>query len=245
MRWKIFFLVLIIPWLLTAQQGILDRWSALLENNVKKSINSNIIYNSVDYQAIAKSPEYPELIDQLSKFNISELQTENEKLAFWINAYNIAAVKTIIDNDMPDSIKKVSTLFKVVWKQKILNIGDKNYSLGEIEHQILRKMDEPLIHFGIVCASLSCPDLIPKAYYPKSVILQLRENTRAFLRNETKGMMILDSRKLVYLSPIFKWFKDDFGGTEGVVKFLESYSIIELQGYDIRFLDYNWQLNSP
>jgi len=245
MRWKSLLLLLLLPWLLLAQQEIYDEWTALLENNVRNNINSNISYNSVDYTAIKENPKYLKVMKLFAEFDISQLTTKEDKLAFWINAYNIAAVKAIIDNEMPTSIKKISTLIKSVWRQEYLKIGDKYYSMNEIEHHILRKMDEPLIHFGIVCASLSCPDLIPKAYYPDTVIMQLRESTRSFLRNETKGMKIMKSRKLIYISPIFKWFKADFMGKRGLRKFLEMYSPYELVEYDIRYLDYNWQLNSP
>jgi len=245
MSWKLLLLLLVLPFVLAAQQDIYDEWSNLLENSVSENINSNISYNAVDYISISDNPKYPLLIELLADFDISSLNTGKDKLAFWINAYNIAAVKTIIDNKRPASIKKISTIIKSVWRQEYLKIGAKYYSMSEIEHHILRKMDEPLIHFGIVCASLSCPDLLPKAYYPKTVIMQLRENTRSFLRNETKGMKIVKTRKLIYISPIFKWFKSDFNGKRGLIKFLEMYSPYELSEYDIRYLDYNWQLNSP
>jgi hypothetical protein len=48
--------------------------------------------------------------------------------------------------------------------QKNLFLLVKKYSLEDIENDILRKMNEPRIHFAINCASVSCPELLNEAF---------------------------------------------------------------------------------
>jgi Protein of unknown function, DUF547 len=234
---------MIIPVLAFAQTEIYDNWDKLTTKYVKQSNRENIQFNSVDYSALRSDNTFPEIIDLLQDFDISKLKTRNQKLTFWINVYNIAAIKVVFENDIPNSIKDAGNLFKPVWKNDAINIGGKTYSLGEIEHEILREMDQPLIHFGIVCASLSCPDIRIEAYRPETVIEQLEDNTRLFLMNETKGMKLDQSKKEVVLSPIFKWFKADFNN--GIPQFIKQYSGIDTSTYKIKYLDYNWNLNKP
>ncbi|MCP4172364.1 MAG: DUF547 domain-containing protein [Fuerstiella sp.] len=85
--------------------------------------------------------------------------TKNGKLAFWINAYNAATIRGILREYPTTSIRNhTARLFGYnIWKQLQLYVGNKAHSLEGIEHQVLRKMNEPRIHFAIVCASIGCP----------------------------------------------------------------------------------------
>ena len=242
MKRIIFFILIIFPILLNAQQSIYDKWDNILSDYVNSSNRSNIIFKSIDYVQLSTDDRFDKIVTLLAQFDTEMLSDQNDKIAFWINVYNIAAVKVVIDNNIPSSIKDAGNLLKPVWKKEAINIGGSFYSLGEIEHGILRKMNQPLIHFGIVCASLSCPDLILKSYIPKTVISQLKESASNFLQNETKGMRLNKTKKVVELSAIFKWFKDDF--SNGVPQFVKQYSGVDIFNYKIRYMDYNWKLNT-
>ena len=242
MKRIIFFILIIVPIILNAQQNIYDEWDKLLSNYVSTNKRSDIIFKSVDYIQLSTDERFDEILNQLTKFDLEVLSEKNDEIAFWINVYNIAAIKVVIDNNIPSSIKDAGNLLKQVWKKEAINIGGNIYSLGEIEHEILRKMNQPLIHFGIVCASLSCPDLILESYRPQTVIEQLKERARNFLQNETKGMKLNGTKKVVELSAIFKWFKDDF--KNGVPQFVKQYSGVDISDYKIRYMDYNWKLNT-
>ena len=236
-------LLVIIPVLVSAQSEIYDKWDELTGKYIKQSFRENIQFSSVDYAQLENDETFSEIINSLETFDISKLISTNQILAFWVNIYNIAAIKVVLDSDIPNSIKDAGNLFKPVWKNDAINIGGKTYSLGEIEHEIIRKMDQPLIHFGIVCASLSCPELRIEAYQPEKVISQLEDNTRLFLMNETKGMKLDHEKKVAELSAIFKWFKADFNN--GIQQFLMQYSGVDISNYKIKYLDYNWNLNKP
>jgi hypothetical protein len=53
----------------------------------------------------------------------------------------------------------------------------------------------------------------------------------------------------VYLSPIFKWFEDDFENFGGVLKYIGKYitaeekQILNDPQMEIAYLDYNWNIN--
>ena len=87
------------------------------------------------------------------------------QLAFWINAYNATTIEGILQVYPTSSIRNHTA--KVagynLWKDLPLLVGGKPHSLDAMEHQILRKMGEPRIHFAIVCASVGCPRLMNEA----------------------------------------------------------------------------------
>ena len=65
-------------------------------------------------------------------------------------------------------------------------------NLNDIEHQILRKMEEPRIHFAIVCASVSCPKLRNKAFVAENLEQQLTDATKEFLSDTSKNEISKD-----------------------------------------------------
>ena len=184
-------------------------------------------------------------------FSPLKLKTYEEKLAFWINVYNVFAVKIVADNYPVKSIKDVGGLFKSVWKVKAGIVGGREYTLHEIEHEILRKMEEPRIHAAIVCASISCPNLSIETFIPERINEQLDIQMKGFLANPKKGMRVETSGALkrLFLSPIFDWFKEDFESRGGVLKFIEPYvdpkhrQVFTNSSLSILYMDYNWSIN--
>ncbi len=226
-------------------------WDIILNKYVKPDILEGIALNTVDYGKLKIDPSFHRLVNNLNLFSLSKLRTNNEKLSFWINVYNIFAVKIVTDNYPLKSIKDVGGLFKSVWKVKVGAVDKKKYTLDEIEHQILRKMGDPRIHTAIVCASISCPDLAKEAYKPEELDKQLDKQMRVFLSNPKKGMRIDSQRKSpkVHLSPIFDWFKKDFKSKGGVINFIKSYVLpkdkqaLKNPDHSISYMNYNWSIN--
>jgi hypothetical protein len=216
---------------------LFEKWDTILKENVSPTSKNSINYNAFNYENV-EEVLFKDLLNKIAKYNIEELNSKNEKLVFWINLYNIAAIKLIMENYPLESIRDLSSIFKPVWNKPAINVGNKTYSLGEIEHKILRKLDEPRIHFAIVCASLSCPDLRAEAYSIERLEHQLDDQTRKFLSDSSKGLKIDKSRKIIYISQIFKWFKDDFNDVE---RFINIYK--KIPDYKIKYLKYDWDLN--
>lgn len=102
-------------------------------------------------------------------------------------------------------------------------------------------MGEPRIHFAIVCASLSCPDLRKELYHAKRLNEQLNDQTRKFLNNQSKGLII--EKEFIRVSKIFDWFENDFDVTGGVLTFIKLYrtSFPELKVK--ANIPYDWSVN--
>ena len=219
-------------------------YQILLDNHLSPATIEGIKLAALDYRGVKDDPAFKEMVKRLEKFSLLTLKNGNDSLAFWINAYNFLAIKIVVDNYPVESIKDIGSLFTSVWKKDAGFIGEKEYALSEIEHEILRKQfKEPRIHFAIVCASLSCPDLRKGVYLPEAIDSQLDENTSSFLNNVTKGIRIRDNQ--AEISKIFKWFTDDFKPTGGVWKFILKYrpELVTEKEYSIDYLTYDWRLN--
>ncbi|WP_447965133.1 DUF547 domain-containing protein [Nitrospira sp. Ecomares 2.1] len=234
----------------TVQANEFLNWDALLKKYVASKTIEGITLYAVNYQALGHDPLYRRVIADLEKAPVEGFSTQEEKLAFWINAYNIMAVKMVLDHYPLKSIKDAGGLFSSVWKLNVGTVRGKARTLNEIEHDILRKMGEPRIHVAIVCASLSCPDIRPEAYTSERLHEQLDDQMKAFLANPNKGLQVEESNHRLYLSSIFKWFAEDFESKGGVRPFLAMYvpervsAYLKNETFRLRYLDYNWNLNA-
>lgn len=218
---------------LVAQAPNHSLWSNLLNKYV--SDNGN-----VNYEGFMSDKNFKTYILTLNKNHPQENWSKDEKLAYWINAYNAYTILLIIKNYPIKSIKDI----KSPWDKKFINIEGKKYSLNDIEHKILRKkFNEPRIHFAIVCASYSCPKLLNKAFEAKKINEQLNAQTRDFLSDETKNVLTPNK---VYLSQIFNWFKGDFTKNQSLITFINKYSMKKFiinEKAKITYKKYDWSLN--
>lgn len=163
--------------------------------------------------------------------------SKEEKLAFWMNVYNAYTVKIIIDNYPIKSIKDI----KAPWDYRFIKIGKKWYTLNEVEHKILRKMGEPRIHFGINCASFSCPPLLNKAFTAENVNDELDKLAVLFI-NDPKRNTITTNK--IEISKLFSWFSKDFKTKGSLIDFLNKYSTTTIAPNALKsFKKYNWSLN--
>lgn len=209
-------------------------WTEILKTHVTKD-------GTVNYQTLQKDPEKLEnYISKLDEFCSNKMIQSLEKgaqLAFWINAYNAFTVDLIIKHYPVTSIKEI----KNPWKQRLWKLGNTMYSLGEIEHDILRKMKEPRIHFAIVCASYSCPKLLNEAYNTDNIEQQLSNASKDFLSDQKRNYITKDTLKI---SKIFDWFSRDFKQNGSLIDFLNLYASVEISPKaKISYQDYNWALN--
>ncbi|MFI1745279.1 DUF547 domain-containing protein [Thalassobellus sediminis] len=206
-------------------------WNDLLQKHVSKEGN-------VNYKAFKSNRKsLTAYITLLSQKLPDENWTKENKLAYWINAYNAMTVDLILRNYPIKSIKDI----KNPWKQRLWKLGNKWYNLEDIEHQILRKMNEPRIHFAIVCASYSCPKLLNEAYTASNLELQLTNATKNFLTDSKRNNITKNHLKL---SKIFQWFSKDFKQDSSLIDFLNKYSEIKISNKaKTSFNDYNWSLN--
>lgn len=236
-------LFLLVPGHATAE-GLHDGWDSLLQAHVKNGL--------VDYDGFKKQEEQlDEYLHKLAEASITQA-SGHDKLALYINAYNAYTIKLILQNykkgQPPGSIKDIGGFFSSPWSVRFAVVAGETLTLDNIEHDIIRReFDEPRVHFAVNCASRSCPPLLNRAYRGDLLEGQLQEITRRFI-NDPRFTKLEGTT--LYVSKIFRWFGEDF--KDDIIGFMSTFADEELQkglrlGGDrlsIKYLDYDWSLNS-
>ncbi len=225
------------------------KWDQVLKQYaIKKGNQVYFKYNDLKKNEGLLS-SYLSQLESVSKEKFSTFNRD-EKLAFWINAYNAYTIQIILKHYPVKSIKNISSGKNIIsgwfssgpWKKDFINLFGKKINLNNIEHDIIRKeFDEPRIHFAVNCASMGCPSLLLEAFTGSKLNIQLDRAAQNFLQNKSKNYV---QGNTLYLSKIFKWYGSDFdqkyGGFENyVVKALG----LPQKKYDVKFNDYDWNLN--
>ena len=193
----------------------------------------------VNYTSFLKDhKKLKEYLNLLARQNPTDGWSVQELLVYYINTYNAYTVDLILENYPVASIKDING----PWTRGIVPIGDKKLSLGGIENGILRKMNEPRIHFAINCASASCPKLLNEAYTVAKIEDQLERVTIEFINGDKNEI----DRLSPALSSIFDWYKKDFivNGEVDVIAYINNYSVTKIDSTaTISYKNYDWRLN--
>jgi len=215
-------------------------------------LKTRVVKNLVDYPGLKRSPSRLEAyLSSLAAVTERDFKqwNQDQQIAYLVNLYNAQTLKLIIDNYPLASIKKIGWLPGAAWRKKFFPLFKENISLDHIEHEILRKKyNVPEIHFALVCAAKGCPPLLDQAYRADRLGKQLASQGKKFLANPTKNRIDVANRK-VRLSPIFKWFAEDFEKKSGsVIGFIQDYlptaeSKKLSPGFRIEYTEYDWSLN--
>lgn len=193
-----------------------------------------------------------EYLRRLEGTEVSRLNRDEQK-AYWINLYNARTVQVILDHYPVKSIRDIDVspgLFRSgPWGAKLLSIQGRRVRLDDIEHRILRPLwKDNRIHYAVNCASLGCPNLQPAAYTPANLEDLLEKGAREFV-NHPEGVRLEGDR--LRLSAIYRWFRDDFGGSEeSVLRHLRKYAAPglaeKLAGFRGKIsYGYDWRINEP
>lgn len=224
-------------------------WSRLLARYVS---NGSVDYSGLKSRGQGELAAYERSLGAVCRADFDHW-TREEKVAFWINSYNVFTVQLVLDHYPIDSIRSVGLLPGAAFRTSFISLPglrDGKLSLDEIENGILRRdFAEPRIHFAIVCASKGCPPLRADAYRAADLNKQLDEATRTYIRDPAHNRFDGASRTL-YLSSIFKWFREDFERAAGslpsfVARYAGDNVAAAIRSGDVRieFLDYDWSLN--
>ena len=235
-------------------------WQTLLSQHIKAIDNGHS--SEVDYAAIQKQHTLLQsYLKQLSQISQREFDawSKSKQLAFLINAYNAWTVEFILTKyPNLESIKDLGSFFNSPWDKEFIPLLGKTVSLNDIEHGLIRgsgRYNDPRIHFAVNCASIGCPALREEAYTADKLEQQLTEQTERFLTDSSRNYIKSDN---LYLSSIFKWYGDDFKvsfrNTKSIQSFISLYagalkltgeqkSALANQDLNVKFLDYNWDLN--
>lgn len=154
----------------------------------------------MDYQGILAQPSiFYEYLKALAEVKSDTLNkwTREQRLAFWINVYNAFTIQAVIERYPIIGRSLIGLFFPQdsilqipgVWTRVKFSAGGQHLTLGQIEHDIIRKIfDEPRIHFAIACASRSCPALRSEAYRVNILERQLDDQAvRLSLKGKQHG----------------------------------------------------------
>ena len=203
-----------------------------------------------------------ELRAQLYSTTLEELEvgldTDEKKLAFWINVYN--AYIQVVLSENPDKYNDRGTFFS----SEQLPIAGRLISFEKIEHGIIRKSQWKLglgmirkwfpnkferklrvdnreyrVHFALNCGAKDCP---PVAIYNADTLNeQLNKGTAAYL---SKTSTYNKETGEVYVTSLFSWFRGDFGCKSGVKDILKEFDIIPTtKNIDLNYKSYDWTLD--
>jgi len=203
----------------------------------------------VDYGAWkADTAGLVQYLDLLSSHHPNKKNwSQNQRFAYWINAYNAFTVKIMVDNWPVASIKDIKGgigFVNSIWDQKFITIEGNEYSLNNIEHGIIRpKFEDQRIHMAVNCASVSCPSLLNEAFTAENVDAQLDKQYRKAFKSFRNDLSDPQNPKI---SSIFKWYSADLEwNNTSLEAFVEKYGEVNLpDGVKFSYLDYNWSANS-
>jgi hypothetical protein len=230
-------MTLLLTPLAAAAELDLKTWTSLLSEAVANG--------EVDYTRWEKNTHFDALVEQIASADTGVMNRQ-QKLVFYINAYNILAARGIIDGSSPDGLLARHVYFK---RDQYLLAGQR-ISLHELEHELIRPLQEPRIHFAIVCASQSCPILQSQAYTLEQLETQLEAAAMGFINDPQRNQFDTSSRR-AQLSSIFKWFEEDFVEAAGSLQaylapLVEDEKVAQLlkkEGFQIGYQKYDWSLN--
>ena len=265
-RWKKTIVMIVFTWITSFHAFGAD--ASIIPYDLYSDILQTVVDDRglVDYETLKSDPsKLNVLVEAIAAVDPESLESlpEADRIAFWINAYNILTIEAVVDHYPVKSIKDIGSFFQSVWDKLKFEAAGNEVTLNDIENKILRKkFDEPRIHMAINCASMSCSKLRREPYTGDKLDEQLDDQTKGFL-SDPKNYRIDMQSVTVYLSSIFKWFGEDFVSKYGsetprkgigkeedaVLNFIDPYlddvgqKILLLPNLKVHYLDYDWDLN--
>ncbi|MBM4175508.1 MAG: DUF547 domain-containing protein [Ignavibacteria bacterium] len=222
--------------------------NSLLAQNFSHFVFSEMLRIStykgkIDYNRFLNNTKFDQYLKSLSNFNLSKLESEDEKLAFFINAYNAHVIKNVVSDI---GIKNVNKNFFTVHRFVVAGM---EFNLESLNDFISSEFQNPLVHFALIGAANGFPYINDRAYESNSLNKFLELNFKNFIQDTLKNR--LDRKtKTYFLSELFKWYKDDFESEAGsIINFILPYlpindrSFLKLNKVEMKFTPFDWTLN--
>ena len=209
----------------------------------------------IDYDGLKRNHQFKTYLAQLSLAQPEKLPSDHHRLAFLCNAYNAFVINGVLVHKIDSGVLD----YKSAQGQGFFDVAEhilagKTVDLNTLEHKLIRPVyQEPRVHMALVCAAKSCPTIRPEAFFGDRLDKQLEDQAHAFASNQIY-VRYNAKEKNVNLSPILKWYGDDFGGPSGVLDFLllrvdaketsEGLKAAREGQVEIVYNEYDWSLNT-
>jgi hypothetical protein len=179
-----------------------------------------------------------------------------EAFAYWGNLYNALTLKVVLERYPVRSIRDIRSSGVPLdpkgwigpWRTRLVTVEGRRMSLDDIEHGTMRPFfRDPRVHYAVNCASIGCPNLLPRVWRAATLEAALDAAAAAYI-NHPRGVTVLADGRL-RVSSIFSWFREDFGGNEaGVIAHIRRHASPALRqrltdGTSIAEDAYDWALN--
>ncbi len=224
-------------------QAALADWSTVLTEYVNEQ-------GQIDFVSLAKRPQplqaYITVIAKVSPASHPALfPSKADVLAFHLNAYNALAMWGVIERGIPDDF---DSFFKRLrfFKLRTVMVGNTRTSLYDYENDVIRKLNEPRVHFALNCMVKACPTLPRQPFKADVLVQQLTALTQAFF-NSSKHVLVNDTEQRVYVSEILNFYTDDFvasGDADDLLPYIQQYHETLIPNhYQVKFMGYDWTIN--
>lgn len=188
--------------------GWMDRAHALLRRYVDAQ-------GRVDYGRLAGDRDLMAVLNAVARQDPRGFRTDADALAFYLNAYNLAALAIVArlarrnPRFLAQGLRSLWTRIRFFYMERV-GIASRPRSLFGLEFFVIRgRFRDPRIHFALVCATSSCPPLKDGIYAPDRLQEDLEAAARNFMRPGV-GYTIAAASVTITFNRIFKWYRKDF-----------------------------------
>jgi len=238
-----------------------DTQNSMSTKTVSKSSTNEYIKLSQDFLISLKNGESGEVY--VTKYGeidldhlVESLDSKAKKMSFWINTYNALVQYRLVPH--PELFDDRDAFFNKPW----VNIAGVLMSYDDIEHGIIRNsrvklglgiIKDPFVpkwerqlrnteidgraHFTLNCGAKSCPYIA--VLNDEGFDAQMNALSKDYLSQITE----VDG-SIVKTSPLFSWFRGDFGGKRGIKSFLMDLGVTTSTEVDLEFLGYDWTVET-
>ncbi len=166
--------------------------------------------------------------------------TADARLAHMVNAYNALSMYNVIASGIPASHSGFSKITFFLLRK--FDIGGVPMSLYAFENDIIRKLNEPRVHFALNCSAVSCPVLPRTPFTASGLNAELDREARAFFARP-ENVRIDDAKRTIYFNEILKFYTEDFtpAHASSLIAYAQRYVVGTLPAdYQIAFTPYDW-----
>ncbi len=211
------------------------------DKEVSTFLKKHVSNGLVEYDVVKKNfKEIESIYQQIGVMDLSKY-SDNEKKAFYINAYNIIVIYQASKFYPLKSALDQSGFFDKVKH----TVAGERITLNVLEIvKLMKKYGDARVHFALACAAKSCPKLANFAFTTEKLESQLNSRTRLSI-NSNSFIQVNNKSKEIKVSMIFKWYAHDFEkGGKKILDFINKYRKTKIATtHHMNYYNYDWTLN--
>ncbi len=148
-----------------------------------------------------------DILADFARVDASALARSRDRLAFWLNAYNVLGLQTLLDAGMDPAAPQKDGLF---FTRRRYFIAGKPRSLDDIYHDLIRRdVEDPRVFAALALPGILTAPLRPEAYRPETLNFQLDQQCRQWINHSPVNRLDMQANTL-YLAREFCYYTGDF-----------------------------------